>query len=117
MSLKCYTANMYKIIVYEAQNGKCPYYAWLSSLSDTHKMRVSVRLERIVCGNFGDSKQIDANIYELRFHFASGYRVYYAVKDKKIVVLLIGGDKSTQSKDIKKAIEYFEDYKENNYET
>ena len=58
----------------------------------------------------GDCKPIDQGVFELRLDFGPGYRIYFGEENQKIVVLLCGGDKSTQEKDIKKAIKYWEDY-------
>jgi len=83
---------------------------WLIKLKDI-KGKVSIlrRLERIKDGNFGDYKSIDSNISELRIKIGAGYRVYYTHKKDEIVLLLIGGDKSTQTKDIKKAQQLYEE--------
>ena len=79
---------------------------WLTKLKDsTVKIKVLTRLARIENGNFGDSKQISNRLYELRFFFGAGLRIYYTIKNDKIVFLLAGGDKSTQKRDIKKASE------------
>lgn len=64
-----------------------------------------LRLDRLKDGNFGDCKQLDEYLYELRFNFGSGYRVYYTVKDNTIILLINGGDKKSQIKDIKTAKE------------
>lgn len=77
---------------------------WLKKIRDkTVLHRFDVRFNRLAKGNFGDAKQIATNLFELRFFFGSGYRIYYTIRDNKIVLLLCGGDKSTQSKDIAKA--------------
>ena len=77
---------------------------WLKKIRDkTVLHRFDIRFNRLAKGNFGDAKQIAANLFELRFFFGSGYRVYYTIRDNKIVILLCGGDKSTQNKDIVKA--------------
>ena len=77
---------------------------WLRKIRDkTVLHRFDVRFNRITKGNFGDFKQIDANLFELRFFFGSGYRVYYTVRNNRVILLLCGGDKSTQSKDIARA--------------
>jgi putative addiction module killer protein len=79
---------------------------WLQKLKDrSTRNRLLARLDRIETGNFGDFKQVDTNLFELRFFFGSGLRVYYAIKDGQVVLLLAGGDKSTQTKDIAKAKE------------
>ena len=66
---------------------------------------------RLELGNYGDCKALKGGISELGFKFGSGYRVYFAEDGDKIVILISGGDKSTQTKDIKKAIEYWQEYK------
>jgi putative addiction module killer protein len=79
---------------------------WLSKLKDV-KGKVSIlrRVDRMKLGNFGDHKSVGNNINELRITTGPGYRVYYTKQDDEIIVLLIGGDKSSQSDDIKKANE------------
>ena len=76
---------------------------WLRSIDRSNARRVIARIERIREGNFGDHKPIDAQLFELRFFFGSGYRAYYTVHDRTVVLLLTGGDKSSQTKDIEKA--------------
>lgn len=79
---------------------------WLSKLKDTQgKVAILRRVDRMKLGNFGDYKSVGNNISELRITTSTAYRVYYTKKDEEIIVLLIGGDKSTQSDDIKKANE------------
>lgn len=63
-------------------------------------------------GNLGDYKSLGEDLYELRLHFGSGYRIYYGELEDIIILLLCGGDKSTQSRDIIKAKNYFKEYKE-----
>ena len=79
---------------------------WLLKLKDT-KGKVSIlrRIDRMKLGNFGDYKSVGNNISELRITIGPGYRVYYTQKGDEIIILLIAGDKSTQSDDIKKANE------------
>jgi putative addiction module killer protein len=77
---------------------------WLKKIRDkTVLHRFDIRFNRLTKGNFGDAKQIATNLFELRFFFGSEYRVYYTIRDNKIVILLCGGDKATQNKDIAKA--------------
>jgi putative addiction module killer protein len=78
---------------------------WLRNIRDkTVLHRFDIRFNRLAKGNFGDAKQIAADLFKLRFFFGSGYRVYYTIRNNKIVLLLCGGDKSTQRKDVTKAI-------------
>jgi len=67
------------------------------------KMRIAVRIRRLQCGNAGDAKSVGDGVYELRLDFGPGYRVYYTERAEEIVILLIGGDKSTQAEDIRTA--------------
>jgi len=79
------------------------YDNWFSKLKEsTIKIRVLARLNRVENGNFGDFKQITQNLFELRFFFGAGLRIYYTIQDNNVVFLLVGGDKSSQEKDIKK---------------
>ena len=75
----------------------------MDSLDKNTKIRVQSRLTRLLENNFGDHKKIDNEISELRFKLGAGYRIYYTEIDNIIVLLINGGDKSTQSKDIIKA--------------
>ena len=94
--------------------GKKPILDWIYSLKDGRTMgRIVERIKRLESGNLGDFKKLDTEISELRFKFGSGYRVYFSEVNNVIVLLLCGGDKSTQSKDIKKAKEYLQIWKEN----
>jgi len=82
------------------------YDKWFRKLKDASaKIKILARLSRIENGNFGDHKhkQIDTTLYELRFLFGPGYRVYYTIHGTTVVLLLAGGDKSTQQKDIRAA--------------
>jgi len=99
-----YTINMEKRVVKIAQIGeKAPFIEWMDSLDNVTRIRIQSRLTRLLENNFGDHKKIDNEISELRFKFGSGYRIYYTEIDNIIVLLINGGDKSTQSKDINKA--------------
>lgn len=77
---------------------------WFAKLKDrSAKIKILARLDRVENGNFGDHKQIDKNLFELRIFFGPGYRIYYTIRGNTIVILLTGGKKATQSKDIEKA--------------
>ena len=107
----------YEIRLYETPEGSAPFARWVRSLRDnTLRLRIDQRLERLIHGNFGDCKLLAATggVYELRFNFGSGYRVYFGVSDQTVVVLLCGGNKSSQDRDIRKAASYWEEYKRRN---
>ncbi|NJO12782.1 MAG: type II toxin-antitoxin system RelE/ParE family toxin [Gammaproteobacteria bacterium] len=73
--------------------------------------RIAARLERLTDGHFGDWKSIGGGVYELRVDAGPGYRVYYGRDGAAIILLLCGGDKSTQRRDIERAHAYWKDYK------
>ena len=68
-------------------------------------MRVQVRIDRAECGNFGDSAPVGEGVSEMRIHYGPGYRVYFMKRGSEIVILLAGGDKSSQARDIKTALD------------
>lgn len=77
---------------------------WLRKVGDRQtKRKIAVRLARIEKGNFGDFKSISTNLFELRFFFGGGLRIYYTIRESQIVLLLVGGNKSSQQRDIEKA--------------
>ncbi|BBP02535.1 type II toxin-antitoxin system RelE/ParE family toxin [Sulfuriferula nivalis] len=79
---------------------------WFASLKDKQAVRrVQVRIDRAEDGNFGDCKPVGKGVSEMRIDYGPGYRVYFVQQGIEIVILLAGGDKSTQSKDIKTALE------------
>ncbi|MDO8604901.1 MAG: type II toxin-antitoxin system RelE/ParE family toxin [Phaeospirillum sp.] len=80
--------------------------AWLSALADNKgKARVLARLTAAEFGNFGDCEAVGEGVSEMRIHFGPGYRVYFTRRGKVVYLLLLGGDKSTQARDIKRAKE------------
>ena len=109
MYLLRYNIKYMKIEVYEAASGKRQFEDWLKKLDRGIRSKVRMRLDRLVLGNFGDCKSIANGVFELRIHFHSGIRIYYS-KIGNTIVLLLCGDKSTQKKDIKKALVYWKDY-------
>ena len=102
-----------EVIVYKSSKGKEPLNEWINEIKDSsHRARIKTRLARILTGNLGDCKYLRDDVSELKFKFSSGYRVYYSEFDDVLLLLLCGGDKSSQSRDIKKAVNYLNDYKE-----
>jgi putative addiction module killer protein len=100
-----------EIEIYTTETGELPFTEWLESLKDkTARYRIKVRLDRVSLGNLGDYKPVERGVSELRLKFGPGYRIYFGYADKTVVLLLCGGDKSSQEKDIKRAIYYWEDY-------
>jgi putative addiction module killer protein len=80
------------------------YAKWFKSLKDHNaRMRINIRIRRLSLGNPGDVKPVGEGISELRVDYGPGYRVYFVAKGSEMILLLIGGNKSTQDKDITKA--------------
>lgn len=85
---------------------------WLSGLRDRRAVaRIAARLDRMAAGNPGDVQQVGEGISELRINYGPGYRVYFIQQGPVLIILLCGGDKSTQSKDIKQAKVLAEEWK------
>ena len=103
--------NNYEIEYLILPNGKAPIIEQLNSLDGITRKRINQRILRIEDGNFGDCKKISEDISELRFPFGKGYRIYYTEENNKIILLINGGDKSKQSKDIEKAHEFLEQWR------
>lgn len=94
---------------YQTADGLRPFDEWLADIRDlTAKARVGVRLARVRAGNFGDAKSVASGVLELRIDHGPGYRVYFGRQGDRLVLLLPGGDKRTQAKDIDKAEELLE---------
>ena len=102
-----------EVIIYANEDGIEPYSDWLETLKDKQTIkRIQTRLLRLEQGNYGDYKSLKDGILELRLMFGSGYRIYFGEDGNKLVVLLVGGDKSTQSRDIDQAKIYWKEYKD-----
>lgn len=82
------------------------YDAWFKSLSDKLvKARIEARVDRLMMGNPGDCEPVGEGVSEMRLHFGSGWRVYFTERNNEIILLLLGGNKATQPRDIKQALE------------
>ncbi len=89
---------------------------WLAGLRDRQaRVRVLVRMDRLAVGNPGDVKPVGAGVSELRIDYGPGYRVYFIQRGAVLVVLLCGGDKRTQTADIRRAIELAAQWQEHNH--
>src|ERR1700730_15531705 len=102
---------MIEVRRYQRADGKTPLTEWLDGLRDGQtRARIVARLDRLKVGLLGDWKNV-GGICELRIDHGPGYRVYYGQEGKTLILLLCGGDKSTQAKDIERAYGYWTDYK------
>jgi putative addiction module killer protein len=101
-----------KLVLYETGDGKCPWLEWFNVLKDRKaQATIDARLLRLQRGNFGDSKVIGAGVSELRVHFGPGYRIYFGQDGDTLVLLLCGGTKRSQKRDIDRALAYWNDYR------
>lgn len=102
---------MYEILHYTTPDDHDLYGNWVRRLRDT-KARIAIdrRVNRVEQGNFGDHKFCRDGVWELGVDTGAGYRVYYAISGKEIVLLLCGGDKRTQNADIDRACDYWQDW-------
>ena len=81
------------------------YVTWIDGLKDlSGRARILMRVDRLIHGNLGDHRNLTDGVSELKIDVGPGYRVYYSVRGDRLLLLLIGGDKSSQQKDIAKAI-------------
>lgn len=100
-----------RLLTYLTNQDVCPFDDWLDSLKDQRAVaQIQKRLIRVELGNLGDFKSVGEGVYELRIFYASGFRIYFGQQGSDIVILLCGGDKSTQSKDILLAKKYWADF-------
>lgn len=99
------------IEIYETVSGKRPFEVWIKGLKEIHtRAKILTRLDRLRLGNFGDCKTLQDGVCELRIHYGPGIRIYFGKIGNKVILLLCGGDKTSQSRDIERAKEYFRDY-------
>jgi len=103
------------IVILRLDDGSSPFEDWLDNINDSLLVRaVDSRITRVRDGNFGDHENVADGVFELRIHKGPGLRVYYGLDGEKLIVLLGGGDKSTQHKDIEQAKDLWRKYKNEN---
>ena len=101
-------------IIYKTETGAEPYTEYVDFLKDREgAAKIRARVTRAELGNMGDHRSVGKGVIELRIHSGPGYRVYTGLHGNELIVLLSAGDKSTQDKDIRKAMHYWEDYRRN----
>ena len=98
----------------ELEDGKSPYLEWERKLDVAARATVRTRINRVRLGNFGDWDAIKGvtGLFELRIHLGPGYRIYFGKMKDTVVIILCGGDKGSQERNIKKAKEYWQAYKD-----
>ena len=106
------TAQSKQMIIFADETGREPFTEWLTALRDKQgRKRIESRLLRLEQGNYGDCEPVGEGVFELRMFFGPGYRVYFGEDAENIVVLLCGGDKNTQDRDIEAAKAYWKEYR------
>ena len=109
------TSEPRKIRQYTTSGGKIPFDEWLNALRDIRaQARIEQRLDRLKSGSFGDCKPVGDGVYELRIDYGAGYRIYFGQLGSVVILLLCGGDKSTQNRDIRRAKDYWQDFRRQN---
>lgn len=99
-----------RVVIYKEMNNREPFTEWVSSLKDRKTIAIiQQRLPRLGLGLYGDCKPVGDNIHELRIHYGAGYRIYFTEIDKVIILLLCGGNKTSQTKDIENAKNYLKE--------
>ncbi len=102
-----------KLVNYETPEGREPFAEWIDGFRDRRmQKRILSRLYRVEEGNLGDHASVGDGVWEMRLFFGPGYRIYYAEEGEQIILLLSGGDKSSQSRDIEQAKNYWKEYQE-----
>ena len=97
---------------YLTTEGRSPFSEWLNGLNDRKaRARVRVRLDRLSLGNFGDCRSLGGGLYELRIDYGPGYRVYFGEVGDRAILLLIGGTKRSQQRDITQARDLWADFR------
>ena len=103
---------MIEVRRYQLPDGRVPLSDWLADLRDARvRAKLEIRFRRVSVGIFGDVKPVGEGVLELREHVGAGYRVYVGRHGTTLVILLCGGDKRTQEADIRRAKEYWLDWK------
>lgn len=95
---------------YETADGRVPFRDWLATLDRATRARVQARVFRFETGNLGDHKGVGGGVQEARLIFGPGYRIYFGQDGATLVLLLVGGSKGTQTKDIRRARQYWRGY-------
>ena len=106
-------SRAYRLTLYETAEGRVPYKLWFDALKDT-KVQVTIlaRLDRLEYGHLGIHRAVGNGVYELKIHQGPGYRIYFGRDGHRLIILLCGGDKGSQKRDIHQAHILWKDYKE-----
>ncbi len=104
-------SHLVEILEYLDWNGRSPYAEWFESLNAQAAAKVAVAITRLAQGNFSNAKGVGGGLYEYRVNFGPGLRIYFGKDGERLVILLAGGTKKRQQKDIEDARARWQDYK------
>lgn len=105
---------MIEILHYKTEDGKIPFTDWMDTLDRMTKARIAQHIDRMKFGNTGDTRHLRNGVSEKKINTGPGYRLYFSREGSQIIVLLCGGDKGTQDRDIDRAVSYLHDHVERN---
>ena len=97
---------------YLSADGRSLFREWLNDIDIAARARIQARVLRFEMGNLGESKSVGGGVWEARLMFGPGYRIYFGKEGRSIILLLLGGDKSSQAADIRKARRLWKEYLE-----
>ncbi len=103
---------MIDVLLYQEKDGHSPFAEWFDALDVLAAAKVTIAVERLRHGNFSNIKGVGEGVQEFRINWGPGYRLYLGRDGEKLVILLTGGTKQRQDKDIARAKEYWADYKQ-----
>ena len=104
-----------EIRIYQDSEGRAPFQRWLQAVQDrAARAKIRARLARVEAGNFGDCKPLRDGVWELRVDVGAGYRVCYAHVGDRVILLIGGGDKKSQSRDIERSVKLLKDWEQRN---
>jgi putative addiction module killer protein len=105
--------HTHEVTPFVLDSGKCPFLEWLNALRDRKaEAIIQARLRRVTTGNFGSCRDLKGGVWELKIDFGPGYRIYFGRIGAQVVLLLCGGDKASQERDIEKARSYWKEFQE-----
>jgi len=110
--MRYYKSVRFSVREYLTADGRSPYREWLEGLDTPVRARVQARVLRFELGNLGDHKSVGEGVEEARLAFGPGHRIYFGMHGRTVILLLLGGDKSSQAKDIREARKHWVDFVE-----
>jgi putative addiction module killer protein len=100
----------FRVREYLTPDGRNPFREWLDALDVSVRARIQARVLRFEMGNLGDHKSVGGGVWEARLSFGPGYRIYFGKDRQAVILLLLGGDKASQRKDIRQAVRFWDEY-------